>query len=396
MKNAKKDQSETKKKKMGQYFTTDVSLKKYIFEFIKNSPSVILEPCIGQGDLISYMQNKLTTVTFDMYEIDTSIELLQNIDKTRLQYCDFLQTKVDTTYDTIIGNPPFVRTKRGNLYIDFIEKCYKLLNYGGELIFIVPSDFFKLTSSVKLIKEMISSGTFTDIYHPNKENLFEHASIDVVVFRYCKDPTLTNDTNYNSSPAKLIHNNGLITFAKGQESNIQKTNKQNLSDIFNIYVGLVSGKEEVFKHPILSNIEVLNRENVVDKYIFVENFPTDNETTNEYLLQHKPDLMSRAIKSFTEKNWFQWGAPRNIKVMEENKGKSCIYVYNLTRQENVAFIGKVQYFGGGLLMMLAKKELTFEQLKTYVNYLNSQEFKQSFTFSGRFKIGQRQLCNCQI
>jgi len=47
-------------------------------------------------------------------------------------------------------------------------------------------------------------------------------------------------------------------------------------------------------------------------------------------------------------------------------------------------------------MMLPKEPLTKEQLKIYVNYLNSQEFKQSFTFSGRFKIGQRQLCNCQI
>jgi adenine-specific DNA-methyltransferase len=395
MKNEKKSQSEKKKKSLGQYFTKDVSLKKSVFDFIKNSPTVILEPCIGQGDLVSYVLDKLTTVSFDMYEIDTSIEVLHDIDKATVNYCDFLKTEVSITYDTIIANPPFVRTKKGNLYIDFIEKCYKLLNYGGELIFIVPSDFFKLTSSVKLITQMISSGTFTDIYHPNKENLFEDASIDVLVFRYCKDPTLTNDTNYNSTPMKLIHNNGLITFTKKLDSN-QASIRQNLSDVFNIYVGLVSGKEEVFKHPTLSNIEVLNREDRVDKYIFAENFPTNDVEINDYLLQHKPTLMDRAIKSFTEKNWFQWGAPRNIRVMEQNKGKYCIYVYNLTRQENVAFIGKVQYFGGGLLMMLAKKELTYQQLEIYVNYLNSHEFKQSFTFSGRFKIGQRQLCNCQI
>jgi adenine-specific DNA-methyltransferase len=390
MKNAK---NEKKKKSLGQYFTTDVSLKNAVFDFIKNSPSIILEPCIGQGDLVSYVLDKFPTITIDMYEIDKTIELLENIDKKIVHYCDFLEKPIDVKYNTIIGNPPFVRTKTGNLYIDFIEKCYNLLNYGGELIFIVPSDFFKLTSSVKIIKEMISSGTFTDIYHPNKENLFQDASIDVLVFRYCKDPTLMNEIVYNSIPMKLIHNNGLIIFKKKQETNSET---RNLSDIFNIYVGLVSGREEVFKHPTLSNIDVLNGENALDKYIFVEKFPTENVSINDYLLKHKSILLDRAIRSFTEKNWFEWGAPRNIKVMQANLGKPCIYVYNLTRQEHVAFIANVQYFGGGLLMMLPKEPLTKEQLKIYVNYLNSQEFKQSFTFSGRFKIGQRQLCNCQI
>jgi adenine-specific DNA-methyltransferase len=396
MKNAKKNKSEKKKKSLGQYFTTDISLKNAVCEFIKNIPSRILEPCVGQGHLVSYILNKFPTITIDMYEIDKTIDLLEDIDG-HVNYCDFLQKSIDVKYNTIVGNPPFVRTKTGNLYIDFIQKCYNLLHYGGELIFIVPSDFFKLTSSVKIIKEMILSGTFTDIYHPNKENLFQDANIDVLVFRYCKDPTLTNDINYNSTHMKLIHNNGLITFKRHLDANIQpQTQSQNLSDIFNIYVGLVSGREEVFKHPTLSNIEVLNGENAADKYIFIEKFPSENTIINDYLLHNKQILLDRAIKSFTEKNWFEWGAPRNIKVMQTNVGKPCIYVYNLTRQENVAFIGKVQYFGGGLLMMLPKETLTKEQLKIYVNYLNSQEFKQSFTFSGRFKIGQRQLCNCQI
>jgi len=388
MKNAK---NQNRKKKFGQYFTTDVSLKSAVLEFIKNTPSRILEPCVGHGHLVSHILKNSTIINFDMYEIDEMLNPLENINKNDIHFCNFLDTKLDVKYDTIIGNPPFVRTKIGNLYIDFVEKCYNLLNYGGELVFIVPSDFFKLTSSVKIIKEMILSGTFTDIYHPNKENLFQDASIDVIVFRYCKDPTLTNDVIYNGENVKLVHNNGLITFTKKQESNTQ-----NFSDIFNIYVGLVSGKEEVFKNSILSNIEVLNGETILDKYIFIEKFPTSEVQLNDYLLQNKDILISRSIKSFTEKNWFEWGAPRNIKVMEKNAGKSCIYVYTLTRKETVSFVGKVQYFGGGLIMMLPKEKLTDKQLELYVNYLNSEEFKKNFTFSGRFKIGQRQLCNCQL
>ena len=51
----------------GQYFTTHNTLKEKIFEFILNNPSNILEPSIGQGDLITYIACKLPNVTFDMY-----------------------------------------------------------------------------------------------------------------------------------------------------------------------------------------------------------------------------------------------------------------------------------------------------------------------------------------
>ena len=63
---------------------------------------------------------------------------------------------------------------------------------NGELIFIIPSDFFKLTSASKLLNNMILNGTFTHIYHPHNEKLFENASIDVIVFRYCKNNNLSN------------------------------------------------------------------------------------------------------------------------------------------------------------------------------------------------------------
>jgi len=381
-----------KQKKLGQYFTQDVGLLDAIFRFIKNDATKkILEPCIGRGNIVSHILEKLPDAIFDMFEIDGTLEILPNLKDCAIVYCDFLKTKITETYDTIVGNPPFVRTKKGNLYIDFIEKCYRLLNVGGELIFIVPSDFFKLTSSVKIIEEMMLNGTFTDIYHPNKENLFQFASVDILVFRYCKRTDLQRDAIYNGQLMKLVHNNGLITFTKEVGENAR-----NFSDVFNIYVGLVSGREEVFKNAEFSNMKVLNGKEVLDKYIFVEAFPTDNNKINDYLLKNKDNLITREIRKFTEKNWFEWGAPRNIKIMKANAGKPCIYVYNLTRQEKVAFIGQVQYFGGGLLMLVPKEEILEESLEKYVDYLNSAEFKQSFTFSGRFKIGQRQLCNCKI
>jgi|UniRef100_A0A6C0IN61 adenine-specific DNA-methyltransferase len=378
----------TTKHNLGQYFTTNNELQEKVFEFILNSPSDILEPSIGQGDLINFIKDKIPTIVFDMFEIDTNIKLLDNIPKNMVVYDDFMTQQIIKTYKTIVGNPPYVRTKKGNLYIDFTEKCYNLLEDNGELIFIVPSDFLKLTSASKLLDIMMTNGTFTHIFHPHNEKMFKNASIDVIVFRYCKNSLIDKRVLYNEQLLYITNSNGLITF--GEEQNISNILFQ---DYFDIYVGLVSGKEDVFKNEELGNIEVLNGEDKIEKYIYVKKYPYDNEKINKHLLHHKKKLIERGIRKFNENNWFEWGAPRNITTINNNIGKNCIYISNLTRKPNVAFLGKVNYFGGGLLMLKPKTKCN---LNNIVSYLNSNTFKDNFVFSGRFKIGQRQLCNSFI
>lgn len=404
------------KQSLGQYFTTNNELKEIVYKFILNNPTNILEPSIGQGDLVKFITNKLINVTFDMYEIDTKIKLLENIDKNNIIYGDFLKEKITKTYKTIIGNPPYVKTKKRNLYIDFIEKCYNLLDDDGELIFIIPSDFFKLTSASKLLNTMMINGTFTHIYHPHNEKLFDGANIDIIIFRYNKNNTIIKKVLYNDELKYIINSDGLITF-----NNINNNNNVMFKDYFDIYVGIVNGNEKVYKNANLGNIEVLNGENKVNKYIYIDKFPCDNDQVNEYLLEHKKELLERGIKKFNENNWFEWGAPRNIKTINKNIGKDCIYIYNLTRVKNISFVDKVRYFGGSLIMLLPKKECPAQEncarlcssvagchniaapvllrecnLNNIVTYLNSNAFKDNFIFSGRFKIGHRQISNFYI
>jgi adenine-specific DNA-methyltransferase len=376
------------KHNLGQYFTTHNELKEKVFEFIINNPSNILEPSIGQGDLITFIADKNPSITFDMYEIDTTIKLLDKIQKDKVVYGDFMKQIITKTYKTIIGNPPYVRTKKGNLYIDFTEKCYNLLEDNGELIFIVPSDFLKLTSASKLLNVMMTNGTFTHIFHPHNEKMFENASIDVIVFRYYKNSLSEKKVLYNNKLLHITNSNGLITFGEDKNSNSFM-----FQDYFDIYVGLVSGKEDVYKNEELGNIEVLNGEDKIDKYIYIENYPCDNEKINQHLLHYKKELIERKIRKFNEKNWFEWGAPRNITTMHSNLGKDCIYINNITRKSNVAFLGNVNYFGGGLIMLKPKKICN---LNNIVSYMNSDKFKDNFMFSGRFKIGHRQISNSYI
>jgi adenine-specific DNA-methyltransferase len=299
-----------------------------------------------------------------------------------------MKQTITKRYNTIIGNPPYVRTKKGNLYIDFTEKCYNLLDNNGELIFIVPSDFLKLTSASKLLNIMLSNGTITHIFHPHNEKMFKNASIDIIIFRYCKNNSIEKKVLYNDKLLYITNSNGLITFDENEINN-----NVMFKDYFDIYVGLVSGKEEIYKNNELGNINVLNGENKIDKYIFIENYPCDNDKINEYLLQYKEILIERGIRKFNENNWFEWGAPRNINAIRANLGKKCIYIYNLTRKTNVSFVGEVNYFGGGLLMLVPKKNC---DLNNMVSYINSDVFKNNFVFSKRFKIGHRQTSNSYI
>jgi adenine-specific DNA-methyltransferase len=263
-----------------------------------------------------------------------------------------------------------------------------LLDDYGELIFIVPSDFLKLTSASKLLNEMLENGSFTDIFNSNDENMFENASIDIIVFRYCKNNSLEKVVMYNDKLLYITNNNGLITFSEDK-----KGNSLSFGDCFHIYVGFVSGNEEVYKNEELGSMPLLNGKNKVEKYICITSFPCNNQATNEHLLKHKEELITRKIRKFNENNWFEWGAMRNVSSILQHIDKDCIYISNLTRNPTVAFIDKVQYFGGSLIMLVSKRVCN---LSLVVAYLNSDEFKDNFMFSGRFKIGHRGISNSFI
>ena len=372
------------KRDLGQYFTTNKLLRNKVSDLILNKPEIILEPSVGQGDLVQCVLEKYNNIIFDMYEIDPNIKILKGV-PTNIIYGDFIKQDIKKTYKTIISNPPFIRTTSGNLYIDFIEKCYNLLENNGELIVIIPSDFFKLTSASTLLNVMITNGTFTHIFHPHNESLFKNATIDVLVFRYCKNNNLKKEILYNDKLLFINNNEGMITFNKDKNNS-----KYDFKHYFDIYVGLVSGKESVFKNQEYGNIELQNGENKIDKYIQIEKFPCDNSNINNYLMSFKKDLLNRKSKNFNEENWFKWSTPRNIRSIRKNLGKECIYIYNLTRKQKVAFKGKVKLFGGGLIILIPNKEVNIDNV---VTYLNSNVFKGNFMFSGRFKIGHRQISN---
>ena len=70
----------------GQFFTTNETLLDAVHRFIKNDPPIILEPCCGRGDIVNHLLQHpdRAFTTFDLYEIDTSIELASRRRRTTI------------------------------------------------------------------------------------------------------------------------------------------------------------------------------------------------------------------------------------------------------------------------------------------------------------------------
>ena len=372
------------KKDIGQYFTISDDLQQFVFDKVKNKSSRLLEPSFGAGHLLKKFKEYDENYPMICYELDTSVSPVITFNPYQTPiYGDFTLEKITTKFKTLIGNPPFVKQKTGNLYIKFIELCYNYLDNDGELIFIVPSDFIKLTSASSLINKMTENGSFTDFLFPHDEKLFEGASIDVVVFRYEKG-LANKKASVNGKEVFCNVNKGIITFSDAEVSGTP------IDSIFNVYVGLVSGRDEIYRVPF-GNIDVLCDKDKLEKYIFTDTFPSQNTQIDAHLLEHKTELLDRKIKKFSESNWFEWGAPRNISSIQKYWGKSCIYIRNMTRNKEVAFIGKVQYFGGSLLCLVPKEDITDSEIQKIVKHLNSTPFQNDYMYAGRFKIGHKQI-----
>lgn len=379
------------KKELGQYFTVDESLQKFVFDKTKNKGTPLLEPSMGAGHLLRLFLLSNPDYPAVCYELDNKIKPVVTFSEAQtVTYGDFIKEKVPGKFKTIIGNPPYVK-KQGslNLYLQFIEKCVDLLDVDGELIFIVPSDFLKLTSAAKVLRKMVDAGSFTDFLYPDNEKLFEESVVDVVVFRYQRDLKSTVCLR-NGLAVSWRFNEGIVTFAPAVAVAATATAPQTkaIGDLFDCYVGFVSGRDTVFCSD-LGDLELLCDKDKVRKYIYVTAYPSGNTAVDDYLKTHKTALMERKIRKFNDSNWFEWGAIRNRGAVVERLGKPCIYVRTMTRQGVVAFAGVVQFFGGGLLCLVPKTDGL--DLSPIVALLNSGDIKKDYIYSGRFKIGQKQV-----
>ena len=193
----------------------------------RNEISVLDAGC-GRGVFLRVLANS-------GYENVTGVEydevLVKECQKEFSHFCiinkDFLIWNPETSYDLIIGNPPYshynslpsriqkevreiVQSKESDIYYAFIIKAIDFLKDNGELIFIVPYGFFYNTYAKSVREKIISHGLLDIIIDLDEVRLFDGENPETVIIKFTKKTELENRImkvlrikNKNTSPSQI-------------------------------------------------------------------------------------------------------------------------------------------------------------------------------------------------
>ena len=319
---------------------------------------------------------------------------------------DFFAYPVSEKFDTIIGNPPYVRyqdildsTKsllkpfsdifdlRSNLYLFFIYKCVLHLRDRGELIFITPRDFLKSTASVKLNASLHAQGSITDFIELGDKRIFSKAQPNCVIWRFEKGD-FSRKCNYQN--LQDCHEKKIFNCISGQIIFTRKRYEIPFSSLFFVKVGAVSGADSIFANEKFGNMDFVcsfsAKTGKTKKMIY-----GDFGKTCAYLAEFKPQLIARKIKKFDEHNWWEWG--RDYYKSESPR----IYVNSKTRNKKPFFLHKCNAYDGSVLAIFPRFEVDSASLQKICEMLNNVDWEElGFVCDGRFLFSQRSLENCLL
>lgn len=375
---------------LGQVFTPS-NVVKTMLNLVKNNGR-FLEPSCGDGAFFKHLPSNKIGV-----ELDSTL-LKYYKSKNKILNMDFFALEIKEKFNTIIGNPPYVRyadildsTKwllapystlfdsRSNLYLFFIYKCILHLESGGELIFITPRDFLKSTSSIRLNEFIFSQGSITHFIDLGDKKIFNSAQPNCAIWRFEKG----NFTRNTNDLRKFSCINGQILFTKKHYS-------IPFNKLFFVKVGAVSGADRIYTNEQYGNMDFVNsttaKSGKTKKMIYGKYGSTCN-----YLEGFKEQLLKRKIKNFNQTNWWEWG--RDYYKSE----KPRIYVNTKTRNKTPFFIHKCKAYDGSILAIFPKFKVNSKTLKTICDKLNATDWEElGFVCDGRFLFSQRSLENCLL
>ncbi len=308
---------------------------------------------------------------------------------------DFFDYPAHKRFDTIIGNPPYVRFQdipartrarlhlghfdsRSNLFLFFIDKCLTHLNDGGELIFIVPREFIKLTAARKLNRRLFETGTITHWIETGDTRIFAGAVPNCAIFRFVRGD-LSHRTELRTldqttwSERQFVEMDGQLAF-------VPDTLHVPLRDLFSVKVGAVSGADAIFEHPG-GNVDFVCSKTMNTGFTRRMLY----NVRHADLEAHKAALLARRIKPFDESNWWTWG--RAYPVTDAPR----IYVNGRTRQPQPFFLHDNPAYDGAILALFPNDPAM--DLVEATHLLNTAVPWEALGFrvDGRFLFTQRSL-----
>lgn len=308
----------------------------------------LLEPSVGTGNLLKFL-NLENYDHVDIFEIKK--EYLDNIPfnkKLNMYNCDFIKKQIDTKYDNIIMNPPYIKMqdlsrdyrnylktnydilKNGivDIYYAFIIKCLDLLKNDGILVSITPNSYLYNKSSSNLRKYLFDNKYIKEIIDFKDDKVFPNVSV------YCCITIITKTNKDN-----LIYNNTKISYTDIIKNyslfNTTCNNKSKLKDICKIKNGIATLRDKIYIHekkmynePCWNKIITGNTEKfIIYPYkegiiIDEETFSKENPSTYKYLLNQKDELSKRDKGNKKYPKWYSYGRTQSLKYSQ----KKCIYI----------------------------------------------------------------------
>jgi adenine-specific DNA-methyltransferase len=359
---------------LGQVFTPPAIVERML-GLIRNKGRR-LDPAAGDGAFSSRLSRCV------------AIELDSRHSQAGTYTMDFFAYPAEEKFDTIIGNPPYIKARdirpetalhlssqlldgHANLYCHFIEKCVRHLKPGGELIFITPRDFLKATGAGRLNTWLNDHGSFTDMVELGDAKIFHGALPNCIIWRYEKgnlERRLGDGRRMRLVGGQLMFTHGIYSVP--------------LSSVFSVKVGAVSGADEIFANVELGNADFVcsrtAQSGELRRLIF------DPPAPLPWLEQFKNRLLARRVTRFDERNWWKWG--RRHHVSEAPR----VYVNNKTRNPRPFFLNDCKNYDGAVMALFPKRlDADLKQLAALLNDVDWAEL--GFVCDGRFLFAQRSL-----
>jgi adenine-specific DNA-methyltransferase len=367
----------------GQVFTPEAVVARML-GMVKNRGR-ILEPACGDGAFVARIPPHYPEVV--------AIEIDGRHCPDGALNMDFFTYPDSEKFDTIIGNPPYVKARdilpgtrkhfttqlldgHANLYLHFIEKCVRHLKPGGELIFITPREFLKATGAARLNTWLYDQGTITDFEDLGDARIFADVVPNCAIWRFEKG----NLKHRMVDGRRMVAAGGQLLLTRGIYS-------VPLKSVFTVKVGAVSGADEIFANAELGNADFVCSKTAqtgeLRRMIFDAPLP--------WLEQFKERLLARRVTRFDETNWWKWGRRHHVSDAPR------IYVNCKTRNARPFFTHDCTNYDGSVMALFPHRKLKPAELTRLTDMLNDVDWHElGFVCDGRFLFAQRSLENALL
>lgn len=402
-------------KKDGVVYTPESIVKKMLSKIeIGND---ILEPACGKGAFLKNLKGNV-----DAFDIDSeAINEAKNINGDVNYFNeDFLKFNFEKQYDTIIGNPPYIRfqdldkeyrkylqnnfvsCQNGNfdIFYAFIEKCVSLLKPLGEMILIVPNSWLTNKSAFNL-RNLLKNFDI-EITDFDTEKNFKEADT-YTVFLYLKNKN--GEVRIIKEEKEYIINDKEKEWVIGGTKNsidlsIIKNGIATLCDKLFIFDKFVKNEDTTkiycsynnnwydIENTVLRNCAKISKhQNNICIYPYDNNgTPFEEEyISNNYPLLYKylVDVKDRLLKRDYDGKWYCYGRSQGISTMYGKK----ILISTLIKDKIKYYISddKNLIAYSGLYINIENKTET--EIKEIIDYLSDDELNKFIINNGKSMSG---------